>query len=94
MIEMPRYLEISFRDGKALGAYLYLRPIEDGAVARSEERGGGAGGIVVDFARDGTPLGIEITSPATFSVDVLNAVLAELGEPPAGDGEIAPLLAA
>ena len=47
----------------------------------------------MDFGRDGSPLGIEITSPSTFSVEALNAVLAELGEPPAGDGEVAPLLA-
>jgi hypothetical protein len=39
---MARVLDIAFRDGKALAAYLNLRQVEDGAVARSEHRGTGA----------------------------------------------------
>jgi hypothetical protein len=88
---MPRDLEISFREGAPLAAYIYLRgPIGDGAVTRSEEREG----LVVDFAADGTPLGIEIVHPAGFTLEALNTVLASLGEPVAGPREVGPLLAA
>jgi hypothetical protein len=36
--------------------------------------------LVVDFASNGTPIGIEITAPRKVSLVALNELLAELGE--------------
>lgn len=88
---MARYLEISFRQGKPLAAYLYLNADAERIAARSEERGPG---LIVDFGPDGRAIGIEITSPTTFSVWALNTVLAGLGESPASPEDVSPLAAA
>jgi hypothetical protein len=53
-----------------------------------------APGIVVDFHRDGRPIGIEITAPGKLSLAGLNKVLRDLGQPPAKRADLAPLLAA
>ena len=55
-----RYLEVTFRKGKPLAAYLYL-PREPGAKsARTELMGSG---LLVDYQADGRPIGLEITAP-------------------------------
>ncbi len=85
------YLEVTYRHGRPLGAYLYLprRPRD-----RSHRATAVAPGIVVDFHRDGRPIGIEITAPGKVSLAGLNKVLRELGLPPAKRADLAPLLAA
>ncbi len=85
------YLEITYRHGRALAAYLYLprRPKD-----RSHRSAAAAPGLVVDFHRDGRPIGIEITAPGKVSLAGLNKVLRELGQPPAKRADLAPLLAA
>ncbi|MBM4063598.1 MAG: DUF2283 domain-containing protein, partial [Planctomycetes bacterium] len=54
------YLEVTFRRGRPLAAYYYL-PRRDGDSSVRTERA--SGGLVVDFAADGRPIGIEITAP-------------------------------
>jgi hypothetical protein len=85
------YLEITYRHGRALAAYLYLprRPRD-----RSSRSMAAAPGLVVDFHRDGRPIGIEITAPGKVSLFALNKVLRGLGQPPAKRADLAPLLAA
>lgn len=86
-----RYLEVTFRNGKAIAAYLYL-PREAGDVStRTEKRDGG---LLIDFAADGRAIGIEITSPGTLSINALNRALADVNQGPASRDELAPLLAA
>jgi hypothetical protein len=46
------------------------------------------------LARDGQPLGIEITAPSKITVAALNRVLTKLGLPRVTRSELAPLLAA
>ena len=86
-----RYLEITFRDGKPFAAYLYLRRADGGQSARTESAGAG---LVVDYAGDGTPIGLEITAPGHVSFEAINTVLDRLGQPRLTAGESAPLAAA
>lgn len=58
---------------------------------RTERR---EGGLLVDFAADGRPIGIEITAPGAFPRNILDRVLAELKQEPMTDRELAPLAAA
>lgn len=82
------YLEITYRRGRTLAACSWLagRPGQ-----RSHHSDPAAPGLVVDYARDGTPLGIEITAPHVVTVAAMNRVLRELDWPPVTRAELAPL---
>jgi hypothetical protein len=82
------YLEVTFRNGKALAAYYYLPRNEGDKVARVETHGAG---LLVDLAADGRPMGIEIAIPALVTVEAVNEVLAKYGRPPISAAELAPL---
>lgn len=84
-----RYLEVSFRRGKPLAAYLYLPRRSDDKSARTERQ---EAGLLIDYAPDGRPIGVEITSPSDVSMPALNRVLANLQQPPVTTHELAPLL--
>ena len=85
------YLEVTFHHGRPLAAYYYLprKPGEKSARTRRVEPG-----LVVDFAKSGRPIGIEITTPAKFSLAAMNRVLRELGFAAATRNELAPVVAA
>ena len=85
------YLEVTFRHGRPLAAYYYL-PREVGAKSVRTRRV--EPGLVIDYASDGSAIGIEITAPTQLSLPTLNAVLAELGHAPASEADLAPLAAA
>jgi hypothetical protein len=85
------YLEVTFRHGRAIAAYYYL-PREVGQKSVRTRRV--EPGLVIDFAADGRPIGIEITAPSKLSVAALNAVLKDLGYPAATQADLAPLVAA
>ena len=86
-----RYLEITYRNGKPLAAYLYL-PRQDGdKSARVEPHGRG---YLVDWTDDGRPIGIEMPSPSRVTIAGLNDVLAELRLEPLAPEEVSPLVAA
>ncbi len=85
------YLEITFRRGRPLAAYYYL-PRRRGL--RSHKTVRAATGILVDYARSGEPIGLEITAPGKVSLTALNRVLRKLGVPAVERAEVAPLLAA
>ena len=63
------YLEVTFRHGRPLAAYLYLPRRTSDKSHRSERA---EAGLVIDFARTGKPIGIEITAPARLSTTTLN----------------------
>lgn len=71
-----RYLEVTYRDGEPLAAYLYLERRRDDGCARTEKV---REGVVVDYGQDGHPVGIEITEPRAVHPDDINAVLQGLG---------------
>lgn len=85
------YLEITYRHGRPLAAYLYLpRSPRD----RSHRSTNIAKGLVVDFTRQGKPIGIEITAPSKVTLPSVNRVLKELGFPRIEQADFAPLRAA
>jgi uncharacterized protein YuzE len=86
-----RYLEVTFRDGKPIAAYLYLPRMTSDASVRTERH---EGGLILDFTEDGRAIGIEITAPSVVSLDALNHALAAIHQEPASSSELAPLAAA
>lgn len=85
------YLEITFRHGRALAAYLYLPREGSEKSARTEQA---APGLLIDFAAGGRPIGLEITAPGMVAAATINRVLADLGLSPLPDADLAPLRAA
>ncbi len=85
------YLEVTYRRGRAIAAYYYLPrcPGQHSVQTRRVEAG-----LLVDYARGGRPIGVEITTLGTFSVAAFNRVLRELGLPPVRRNDVAPLIAA
>jgi uncharacterized protein YuzE len=85
------YLEVTYRRGRAIAAYYYLprRPGQRSVRTRRAE-----GGLLVDYARGGQPIGVEIPNPRTLSVAAFNRVLRELGFPSVRRKDVAPLTAA
>jgi uncharacterized protein YuzE len=86
-----RYLEVTFRKGKPMAAYLYL-PRDPGEKSQRTEKAGN--GILIDYGKTGRPIGIEITAPDHVNLTILNDVLAKLKVHPIEASELAPLLAA
>jgi hypothetical protein len=85
-----RYLEVTFRKGRPLAAYLYLPRPAGTKAARTSDAGHG---LRVDFDERGVPIGVEITAPRHVSVAQFNAVLGELGVAGLEAEEWAPLAA-
>jgi uncharacterized protein YuzE len=85
------YLEVTYRQGRAMAAYLYLprRPGERSFRSRKADPG-----LVIDFNRSGKPIGIEITAPDKVTAAALNRVLRDLGLDPIRRLDLAPLRAA
>ena len=85
------YLEVTYRHGRPLAAYYYLpRP----AGARASRTSRGPAGLLIDYARGGRAIGIEITAPSLLSLPAMNRVLRKLGQRPIKRAELSPLLAA
>lgn len=87
-----RCLQITYRKGHPLAAYLYLSRSTNEKSARTEATPDGV--LVVDFAADGRPIGIEITAPGLVTLDRVNEMLRQLGQPPLPEAEFRPLRAA
>jgi hypothetical protein len=85
-----RYLEVTFRKGKPLAAYLYLPRARGARVARTADEGNG---VHVDFDANGAPMGLEVTAPGAVTVETLNAVLVRHGVAALAANEWAPLAA-
>lgn len=86
-----RYLEVTFRKGKPLAAYLYLARASG---VRSVKSQPSATGMVVDIGPGGTPIGVEITAPSRITLADVNELLQRYGLAPLSSEELAPLLAA
>ncbi|MFT7676382.1 MAG: hypothetical protein ACI8QC_000353 [Planctomycetota bacterium] len=82
------YLEVTFHLGRPFAAYYYL-PGEGGDVsARTQSI---EPGMVIDFAPNGRPIGIEISGPSKLTLNDFNRVLNEVGMPRVTSGDLAPL---
>lgn len=82
------YLEVTYRRGKPLAAYLHLPRQPGDTAARSEPVDDV---LVVDRAADGRPIGIEILAPKTVTVERLNDLSRSLHQAEIEDRELAPL---
>jgi hypothetical protein len=87
-----RSLQITYRKGRPFAAYLYLSRKPGEKSARTESTSNGL--LVVDYATDGRPIGVEITAPEVVTLDRVNALLEGLGQPPLPEEEFKPLTAA
>jgi len=86
-----RYLEVTFRKGRPLAAYLYL-PRRVGIKSVRTEKA--APGVLVDYGPTEEPIGLELTAPSQVTVQEVNAVLEKLGLAAMDPEELAPLEAA
>jgi hypothetical protein len=86
-----RFLEITYRKGKPLAAYLYLVRQQGDTSTRTERH---PTGLIIDFAADNRAIGIEITAPSRISLADMNAALAAAKQEPISADDIAPLLTA
>jgi uncharacterized protein YuzE len=86
-----RYLEVTYRKGRPLAAYMYLPRRAGDKCARTVRADEG---LLVDWSADGRPIGVEILSPAKVSVEQLNRVLTGLSLPPLTANELPPMVAA
>ena len=82
------HLEVTFRHGRPLAAYYYL---PRGSKDKSYRTRRVEPGLVIDFRRDGKPMGIEILAPNQLTLATFNRVLRELGLPTLKRVDLAPL---
>ena len=85
------YLEVTFRKGKPLAAYLYLPRKSGDTSSRTVKH---ESGLLIDFTADERPIGIEIPAPRNLTIQALNQALAFAQQPPARKEDLAPLLGA
>jgi len=85
------FLDITYQNGKPLAAYYYLG---NGQGRKSKQCRELEKGLVVDYAADGTPIGIEIVDPNHLTLAAMNRVLAQLGLPKVTQKDLEPLEAA
>lgn len=84
-------LQITYRKGKPFSAYIYLAH-QPGTKGTHTEQVGPE--LVIDFAADGSPLGIEVISPGFVTEEEIVAAFERLGLEPPPTEELAPLRAA
>lgn len=84
-------LQVTYRKGKPFAAYIYLARAPGQRSVRTEEI---SPEILIDYAADGSPLGIEIVSPRQVTGEEINRAFDALGLGPPAAAELAPLRAA
>lgn len=82
-------LEVTFRDGRAMAAYLRIGGAH-GAVRRCVEMDD----VVVDLDEHGALVDIEMLSPSRVTAEQIDAILAERGFGPIDPAILEPLRAA
>ena len=87
-----RSLQITYRKGRPFAAYLHLSHETGEKSAKTVASADGL--LVVDYAADGQPIGVEITAPLAVSLDRLNRLLADLGQSPLAEADYSPVRAA
>ncbi len=87
-----RSLQITYRKGRLFAAYLHLSHATGEKSAKTVPSPDGL--LVVDYAGNGQPIGVEITAPLAVSLERLNRLLADLGESPLAEQDYWPVRAA
>jgi hypothetical protein len=83
---------VTYRKGRTFAAYLSLSHPTGEKSARTVASPDGL--LVVDYAANGRPVGVEITAPQAVPLERLNQLLAELGEAPLAEQDYKPVRAA
>lgn len=86
---MDKYLEITYRNGKMLAAYLYL-PREIGEKSLRTEIF--SDGILIDYGKENHPIGVEIVDPKKIDFEIINRVISKLRDYSVQEMDFAPLL--
>ncbi|HEY7090267.1 MAG TPA: DUF2283 domain-containing protein [Tepidisphaeraceae bacterium] len=86
---MSRDLQVTFRGGRLLAAYLSFRNGSKATASRTRRE---ADGILVDYDDAGTPIGIEFIAPSKVSLAKINSLLGSLGQDSASADELWPLI--
>ena len=86
-----RFLEVTYRQGKPLAAYLYLPRQSGDTSCRTVKVDPG---LVIDYTADGRAIGIEITSPSRVTLTGINRALATANQEPLTSNDLTPLEAA
>ena len=81
------FLEVTFRRGRPLAAYLFLRRKAGDKSFRTEMMGRGT---IVDFEKGSRSIGVEITAPEYVTADELNLVLEAINAPTVSAEDLAP----
>jgi len=84
-----KYLEITYRKGKMLAAYLYL-PREIGEKSQKTEKF--SEGVLIDYGKANHPIGVEIVDPQKINFDIINSVISKLKDFSIQETDFAPLL--
>ena len=84
-------LQITYRKGKPFAAYIYLSHQHSQKSVRTEAV---TEDLLIDYAQDGTPLGIEVVSPGMVSIDEIQGIFDRLGLGRLEPAELEPLKAA
>jgi len=84
-----RSLQVTYRKGKPSSAYLHLSHQTGEKSAKTVPSLDGL--LVVDYAKDDKPIGVEITAPIAVPLERLNALLADLGETPVNEHDYLPI---
>jgi len=87
-----RSLQVTYRKGRPFAAYLHLSHATGEKSAKTVPSPDGL--LVVDYAANEQPIGVEITAPLAVSLERLNSLLADLGEPPLPERDYLPVRAA
>lgn len=84
-------IQVTYGKGQPFAAYIYLARRPGEKAVRTEQV---HADLVVDYAADGRPLGIEIVNPAAVTLEEINCAFDELGLSRPEASELAPLRAA
>ena len=84
-------VQVTYRKEQPFAAYIYLAGKPGQKSVRTREIGPD---LLIDYAADGSPLGIEVVSPGEVTVDEINRAFDELGLGRPSPSELQPLRAA
>ena len=84
-----RSLQVTYRKGRPFAAYLYLSHKTGEKTAKTVPSPDGL--LVVDYAANGRPVGVEITAPQAVPLERFNALLVELGQLPFSELDYRPV---
>jgi len=83
-------MQVTYREGKPVGAYLFLDRRPGDKSARTERHAS----WVVDFSADGRAIGVEFLNVAEIELSRLNSVLVANGQREVSGVDLAPMKAA